>query len=157
MPSSLLCAACRRAATATTLRAPRTVLSRHLSTTITATRQHPLVPSRAAALFHAPLRAAAAPLSRRPYSSSSVPETPSMSDAESAIAQLLVDALAPVSSVLVQDVSGGCGSMYAIEIAAEAFRGKTMLKQQRMVNAALGDVVKTWHGVQIRTSVPEDA
>lgn len=77
-----------------------------------------------------------------------------MSDAESAIARLLVDALAPVSSVLVQDVSGGCGSMYAIEIAAEAFRGQTMLKQQRMVNAALGDVVKTWHGVQIRTSVP---
>lgn len=77
-----------------------------------------------------------------------------MSDAESAIAQLLVDALAP-SSVLVQDVSGGCGSMYAIEIAADAFRGQTILKQQRMVNAALGDVVKTWHGVQIRTRVPD--
>ncbi len=148
---SSLCAACRRAAATTTLRAPRTVLSRHLSTTVAATRQHPLVRSRPAPLS---LRA------RRPYSSSAAaaaPETPSMSDAESAIAQLLVDALAPVSSVLVQDVSGGCGSMYAIEIAAEAFRGKTMLKQQRMVNAALGDVVKTWHGVQIRTSVPEDA
>lgn len=151
---SSLCAACRRAA-ATTLRAPRTVLSRHLSTTVAATRQRPLVRSCPAPLsLHSHLRA------RRPYSSSAAaaaPETPSMSDAESAIAQLLVDALAPVSSVLVQDVSGGCGSMYAIEIAAEAFRGKTMLKQQRMVNAALGDVVKTWHGVQIRTSVPEDA
>lgn len=77
-----------------------------------------------------------------------------MSAAESAIAQLLIAQLAP-SAVLVQDVSGGCGSMYAIEIAAEAFRGQTMLKQQRMVNAALGDVVKTWHGVQIRTRVPD--
>ncbi|OAA71699.1 BolA-like protein [Akanthomyces lecanii RCEF 1005] len=150
---SSLCAACRRAAATTTLRAPRTVLSRHLSATVAATRQRPVVQSRPAPLsLHSHLRA------RRPYSSAAAaPETPSMSDAESAIAQLLVDALAPVSSVLVQDVSGGCGSMYAIEIAAEAFRGKTMLKQQRMVNAALGDVVKTWHGVQIRTSVPEDA
>lgn len=45
--------------------------------------------------------------------------------------------------------------MYAIEVTAEDFRGKTMLKQQRMVNAALGEVIKGWHGVQIRTTVPE--
>jgi stress-induced morphogen len=76
-----------------------------------------------------------------------------MSPAETAIAQLLTDSLSP-SAVLVQDVSGGCGSMYAIEIEAEAFRGHTILKQQRMVNAALADVVKSWHGVQIRTRVP---
>ncbi|KAF7544683.1 hypothetical protein G7046_g9735 [Stylonectria norvegica] len=48
--------------------------------------------------------------------------------------------------------------MYAIDITAAAFRGQSILKQQRMVNAALGDLVKTWHGVQIRTKVPpEDA
>ena len=33
---------------------------------------------------------------------------------------------------------------------------QTMMKQQRMVNAALGDRVKEWHGVQIRTVVPEE-
>lgn len=77
-----------------------------------------------------------------------------MTEAEAAIAKLLVDKLHP-TEILVQDVSGGCGSMYAIEIASDAFKGQTILKQQRMVNAALGDVVKTWHGVQIRTKVPD--
>lgn len=75
-----------------------------------------------------------------------------MSDAESAIAALLAEKLHP-SELLVQDVSGGCGSMYAIDITSPEFRGLSVLKQQRLVNQALGDVLKTWHGVQIRTKV----
>ncbi|KAM0738024.1 hypothetical protein ACQRIT_007500 [Beauveria bassiana] len=145
LPSSL-CAACRRAA----------ILARPLLITTTKTTTRPPVLARQ----NHPRLISLPP--RRPYSSSSSaaassspipPETPSMSPAETAIAQLLTDSLSP-SAVLVQDVSGGCGSMYAIEIEAEAFRGQTILKQQRMVNAALGDVVKSWHGVQIRTRVP---
>jgi len=45
--------------------------------------------------------------------------------------------------------------MYGIEIASEKFRGTTMLKQQRMVNAVLGEQLKGWHGVQLRTKVPK--
>ncbi|KOS21786.1 Altered inheritance of mitochondria protein 1 [Escovopsis weberi] len=74
-----------------------------------------------------------------------------MSPAEAAIAAVLASELSP-SRLLVQDVSGGCGSMYAIDIASPQFRGKSILKQQRMVNKALGDMVRAWHGVQIRTS-----
>lgn len=85
------------------------------------------------------------------------PELPSMTAAETAIADILSEKLAP-TQLFVQDISGGCGSMYAIEITSPAFRGLGILKQQRMVNAALGDMMKTWHGVQIRTKVPpEDA
>ncbi|KAM0436618.1 hypothetical protein ACHAPT_002326 [Fusarium lateritium] len=84
------------------------------------------------------------------------PDLPSMTPAESAIADILAEKLSP-SELLVQDVSGGCGSMYAIDITSSAFKGQTILKQQRMVNAALGDLVKGWHGVQIRTKVPQDA
>jgi stress-induced morphogen len=76
-----------------------------------------------------------------------------MTPAESAIAAILSEKLSP-TQLLVQDVSGGCGSMYAIDITSAAFQGQTILKQQRMVNAALGDLVKAWHGVQIRTKVP---
>ena len=79
-----------------------------------------------------------------------------MSEAESAIAAILQSALSP-TQLLVQDISGGCGSMYAIDITSPKFKGQTILKQQRMVNAALGDVIKGWHGVQIRTKVPADA
>ncbi|KAG5953926.1 hypothetical protein E4U53_007838 [Claviceps sorghi] len=82
------------------------------------------------------------------------PEQPSMSPAEESIAERLRRELQP-TELLVRDVSGGCGSMYAIDIASPAFRGATMLKQQRMVNAALGDLMRGWHGVQLNTRVSE--
>lgn len=44
--------------------------------------------------------------------------------------------------------------MYGIEVASEKFRGTNMLKQQRMVNSILGDLMKDWHGVQLKTRVP---
>ncbi|XXG96780.1 hypothetical protein Hte_003071 [Hypoxylon texense] len=82
------------------------------------------------------------------------PEKPDyLDDAESAIWDKLTAEFSP-TELMVQDISGGCGSMYGIEIASEKFRGVNMLKQQRMVNAALGDQMKGWHGVQLRTKVP---
>lgn len=44
--------------------------------------------------------------------------------------------------------------MYMIDITSERFRGLNMLKQQRTVNAVLGDMVKEWHGVRVNTRVP---
>lgn len=76
-----------------------------------------------------------------------------LDDAESVIWDRLEAEFAP-TELLVQDISGGCGSMYGIEIASEKFRGANMLKQQRMVNAVLGDLMKGWHGVQLKTRVP---
>lgn len=85
---------------------------------------------------------------------SSLPEKPDyLNDAESAIWDKLVAEFSP-TEIMVQDISGGCGSMYGIEISSEKFRGANMLKQQRMVNAVLGDEMKEWHGVQLRTRVP---
>lgn len=54
----------------------------------------------------------------------------------------------------VQDISGGCGSMYGIDIVSEKFRGLSMLKQQRLVNQVLGEEIKGWHGVQLKTRAP---
>ncbi|KAI3336307.1 bola-like protein [Xylariaceae sp. AK1471] len=83
-----------------------------------------------------------------------LPEKPDyLNEAESAIWDKLVAEFSP-TEIMVQDISGGCGSMYGIEISSEKFRGANMLKQQRMVNAVLGDEMKGWHGVQLRTRVP---
>ncbi|KAH9906414.1 bola-like protein [Xylariomycetidae sp. FL2044] len=83
-----------------------------------------------------------------------VPEKPDyLNKDESAIWDKLSAEFSP-TELTVQDISGGCGSMYGIEVASEKFRGVTMLKQQRMVNAVLGDEMKMWHGVQLRTRVP---
>ncbi|KAK2033517.1 bola-like protein [Colletotrichum zoysiae] len=97
---------------------------------------------------------------RRCYSSETTPTAPALEKpdhldtAESTIWDKLVAEFAP-SELIVQDVSGGCGSMYAIDITSAKFKGANMLKQQRMVNAALGDMVKEWHGIQLRTKAPK--
>ncbi|OBT99444.1 hypothetical protein VE01_02908 [Pseudogymnoascus verrucosus] len=103
------------------------------------------------------------PLAYRPYSSTptsaAAPAQPAedalshLSPAEQRIHNSLSAGLSP-SSLHVQDVSGGCGSMFAIEIASSAFTGVGMLAQQRMVNKLLKEQMdeEGWHGVQIKTS-----
>ncbi|KAI2612269.1 bola-like protein [Hypoxylon fragiforme] len=96
----------------------------------------------------------AAPPRKAPSTKSPRPEKPDyLNDAETAIWEKLMAEFSP-TELVVQDISGGCGSMYGIEISSEKFRGVNMLKQQRMVNAVLGDQMKTWHGVQLRTKIP---
>jgi BolA-like protein 3 len=69
---------------------------------------------------------------------------------ESKIWDILSREFSP-TGLSVRDISGGCGSMYGIEVASHKFRGISILKQQRMVNAALGEMVKEWHGIQLQT------
>lgn len=54
----------------------------------------------------------------------------------------------------VQDISGGCGSMYGLDIVSERFKGLTVIKQHRLVNSILGEEIKKWHGVQLKTKAP---
>ncbi|OBT83997.1 hypothetical protein VE02_08021 [Pseudogymnoascus sp. 03VT05] len=103
------------------------------------------------------------PLAYRPYSSTptsaAAPAQPAedalshLSPAEHRIHSTLSTGLTP-SSLHVQDISGGCGSMFAIEVASSAFSGVGMLAQQRMVNKLLKEQMEEegWHGVQIKTS-----
>lgn len=82
------------------------------------------------------------------------PEKPDyMSEGESRVWDILIAEFSP-TELMVKDISGGCGSMYGIDIVSEKFRGLNMLKQQRLVNAALGDLVKEWHGLQLKTKTP---
>uniref|UniRef100_A0A8H7K2V9 Bola-like protein n=1 Tax=Bionectria ochroleuca TaxID=29856 RepID=A0A8H7K2V9_BIOOC len=149
------------------LNAPRTAALLRRSSLLTSLRQ--CAPPRPAPryLHHqtaAATRSVPATAARRAYSSSAASpaeeddDLPSMTPAELSIAEQLSsnDTLSPTTSLLVRDVSGGCGSMYAIDIVSPKFKGKTLLAQQRLVTKALGDRVKEWHGVQIRTSVPSE-
>ncbi|KAF1808234.1 bola-like protein [Eremomyces bilateralis CBS 781.70] len=76
-----------------------------------------------------------------------------LSEAELKIFNKLKDTLSP-ENLVVQDISGGCGSMYALDIASPKFKGLTMIKQHRLVNEILGEEIKQWHGVQLRTRAP---
>lgn len=51
----------------------------------------------------------------------------------------------------VKDVSGGCGSMFAILVESDKFKGLPMVKQHRLVNELLKDEIAGWHGLQLKT------
>ncbi len=170
----MLCAQCRRlsltAARQTRIAAPPQICRfAPLSATLQAkawrnlhTRDITILARGSAAYSTSPLSAAAAAaaaasaVTSSPTSTSSPagPEKPDYLDpSESDIWDKLVAEFSP-TELMVQDISGGCGSMYGIEISSEKFRGVNLLKQQRMVNTVLGEQMKGWHGVQLRTKVP---
>ncbi|KAL7424134.1 hypothetical protein Q5752_001719 [Cryptotrichosporon argae] len=62
----------------------------------------------------------------------------------------------PGKRLEVQDVSGGCGSFYAILISSPAFKGLSMVKQHKLVNDCLKEDIKTIHGLQLKTIVEDE-
>ncbi|GAA5939308.1 Bol3p [Sporobolomyces koalae] len=89
----------------------------------------------------------------RSLSSSSVLRSASLSDGEQLLKTKLEESLEG-AKVQVQDVSGGCGSFYAIQIEHESFKGLNTIKQHRIVNQLLKDEIKAMHGLQLKTSAP---
>ncbi|EOA83191.1 uncharacterized protein SETTUDRAFT_43065 [Exserohilum turcica Et28A] len=84
-------------------------------------------------------------------SASTTPQAPDyLNEAELHVFNKIKSELEPLK-LEVQDISGGCGSMYAIEIESPKFKGLTVIKQHKMVNEVLKDEIKSWHGVQLRT------
>ncbi|KAF2736232.1 bola-like protein [Polyplosphaeria fusca] len=79
------------------------------------------------------------------------PEPPDhLTPGERAVFDKLLNSLSPVS-LSVRDISGGCGSMYGIEIESSVFKGMSVVKQHRLVNEVLREEIGGWHGVQLRT------
>ncbi|KAK6454287.1 uncharacterized protein RJT20DRAFT_130343 [Scheffersomyces xylosifermentans] len=77
-------------------------------------------------------------------------DVPPMDDYENKIYNILKEEFEP-KALSVKDVSGGCGSMFAISVESEKFKGKPMIKQHRLVNELLKDEIKQWHGLQLQT------
>ncbi|WYZ40985.1 hypothetical protein EsH8_IV_001326 [Colletotrichum jinshuiense] len=161
----MLCRSCRRAI-ALSKGAPSNLIARASATSSPIAKRNfsqsalaPQAKPSAAIAYQSASLVGIQAVSKRFYSSSTpetstTPEKPDHLDAaESTIWDKLVTEFTP-SELIVQDVSGGCGSMYAIDITSAKFKGANMLKQQRMVNAVLGDMMKQWHGVQLRTKAP---
>ncbi|QLG73145.1 hypothetical protein HG535_0E02290 [Zygotorulaspora mrakii] len=69
---------------------------------------------------------------------------------EKLIYDKLSKALCP-KNLNVADISGGCGSMFAINVTSDRFKGLTMVKQHKLVNEILKDDIQRWHGLQLKT------
>eukprot|EP01139_Manchomonas_bermudensis_P007373 Amastigsp_a180628_222.p1 type:complete len:105 gc:universal Amastigsp_a180628_222:490-176(-) len=70
---------------------------------------------------------------------------------ESTIRATLETALAP-SVLEVEDLSGGCGSMFRVRVVSAKFDGLSLLKQHRLVNELLASQIKSLHGLHLQTS-----
>lgn len=55
------------------------------------------------------------------------------------------------TNVDVEDISGGCGSMYRVEVESPKFKGVSLVKQHRMVNEVLKGDISEMHGLTINT------
>ncbi|KAI8920338.1 hypothetical protein PhCBS80983_g01529 [Powellomyces hirtus] len=78
------------------------------------------------------------------------PIDPAYTEGERTIHEKLANQL-QATKLKVSDISGGCGSMYAVQIASPMFRGKNLVQQHRMVTGLLQEDIKGMHGIQIKT------
>ncbi|KAJ7591389.1 bola protein [Mycena floridula] len=86
---------------------------------------------------------------RRFSTAPTAPEVPvSLSEGEQHIVNKLTERFSP-SRLQVQDVSGGCGSFYAVTIASTAFKGLPIVKQHKLVTEALKEEIAGIHGLQV--------
>ncbi|KAK4986676.1 hypothetical protein LTR66_007796 [Elasticomyces elasticus] len=76
-----------------------------------------------------------------------------LTENELKVFKMLQEGLQP-TRLEVQDISGGCGSMYGIEVVSAQFKGMPVIKQHRLVNKILGEEIKKWHGIQLKTRTP---
>ncbi|KAJ9054512.1 hypothetical protein DSO57_1013590 [Entomophthora muscae] len=74
-----------------------------------------------------------------------------MTEGETNIYNKLKEHFEP-SILEVSDISGGCGSMFAINLKSSKFNGKGLVQQHRLVNEVLKDDIKGMHGLQLKTS-----
>ncbi|KJE90872.1 bolA-like protein [Capsaspora owczarzaki ATCC 30864] len=81
-----------------------------------------------------------------------------MTEGEERISNILLDKLKP-TALGVNDISGGCGSMYQIGVESPMFAGLSLVQQHRLVNEILKDEIKGMHGMrlQTRTTPPKPA
>lgn len=56
-----------------------------------------------------------------------------------------------IKDVDVIDISHGCGDMFKVYVASSEFNGKTLIQQHRLIQQALKEDVKNWHGLTIET------
>ncbi|KAF9534964.1 bola protein [Crepidotus variabilis] len=89
-------------------------------------------------------------LIRNATAGSTTPNDPELTTREQTIWTKLTNKFEP-SQLQIQDVSGGCGTFYAIVIASDKFTGLPMVKQHKLVTETLKEEIAGIHGLQIQT------
>ncbi|KAG0206826.1 hypothetical protein BGX28_001811 [Mortierella sp. GBA30] len=87
-----------------------------------------------------------------PRLNSVVPSVPpaSLNEGEKHLYSKLFEKFQP-TKLIVEDISGGCGSMYQVEVVSSSFKDLSMVKQHRLVNETLKEEIKGMHGIRLTT------
>ncbi len=87
--------------------------------------------------------------------STTPPEQPGKSEGEQKLINQLRSRFSQAQVIDVTDISGGCGSMYAVYVETDEFAKIRRVKQHQMVNEVLkSEITNNMHGIRIQTAVP---
>lgn len=73
---------------------------------------------------------------------------------EQQLSETLKRSLPGITYVSVEDISGGCGAMFEVNVEAKEFVGLSRVKQHRLVTETLKSEIAEMHGIRIHTAVP---
>jgi stress-induced morphogen len=78
------------------------------------------------------------------------------SQAEQKLIDMLKKRFPDAKIVDVNDISGGCGSMYEVYVETNEFKNIKKVKQHQIINQVLESEIKNnMHGLRIYTGIPE--
>ncbi|KAK0181545.1 hypothetical protein PV327_003821 [Microctonus hyperodae] len=75
--------------------------------------------------------------------------------AEEKMISILKNKFPKAELIEVNDISGGCGAMFEVNVIAPEFSGLNTVKQHRLINDTLKDEIKDMHGIRIQTGLPK--
>jgi stress-induced morphogen len=79
-----------------------------------------------------------------------------ISAGEAKLVNILKKKFPKADSIQVEDISGGCGSMYTVFVQSVEFKGLRLVKRHQMINEALKAEIKEMHGLRISASTPDE-
>ncbi len=89
--------------------------------------------------------------------SSSENENRKRAEGEDKLIDMLRKRFPLAKAIEVNDISGGCGSMYAIYVETVEFKNLRTVKQHQLINECLRAEIKdNMHGLRIYTAVPKN-
>ena len=100
--------------------------------------------------------------SHNTFSTTTIKNTPEdnnqreISAGEAKLVNILKQKFPKADLVQVEDISGGCGSMYTVFVQSVEFNGLRLVKRHQMINEALKAEIKEMHGLRISATTPDE-
>ncbi|CAD6240863.1 GSCOCG00008966001-RA-CDS [Cotesia congregata] len=77
--------------------------------------------------------------------------------AEEKMTSILRNKFPKAQTIEVNDISGGCGAMFEVNVITCEFDGLSTVKQHRLINDTLKNEIKDMHGIRISTGLPDSS